>query len=128
MVIKSANVNRMKLSFESVEQVKYEIGGFSVVNPVSLLIESLYVESFDCNSDLKGGEFKSANHRISVFICVSLLSSFFTYIISHSLKRDKCAITRRLNVNQNNAIKTEYFDDIFPVNNHTVEELKKQQI
>ena len=81
MVIKSANVNRMKLSFESVEQVKYEIGGFSVVNPVSLLIESLYVESFDCNSDLKGGEFKSAN-RISVFhLCILAFFLFHLYYI-----------------------------------------------
>ena len=46
--------------------MEYEIGGFSVVDAASLLIESLDVESFDCNSDLKGGEFKSANHLVSV--------------------------------------------------------------
>ena len=91
MVIKSANVNRMKLSFESVEQVKYEIGGFSVVNPVSLLIESLYVESFDCNSDLKGGEFKSANHRISVFhLCILAFFLFHLYYITELQKRQMC--------------------------------------
>ena len=67
MVIKSANVNRIKLSFKSVEQVEYEIGGFSVVDAVRLLIESLDIKSFNCNSDLKGGEFESANYRISVF-------------------------------------------------------------
>ena len=64
-------------------QVKYEIGGFSVVDTVSLLIESLYVESFDCNSDLKGGEFKSANHRISVFhLCILAFFLFHLYYIT----------------------------------------------
>ena len=37
--------------------MEYEIGGFSVVDAVNLLIDSLYVESFDCSSDLKGVEF-----------------------------------------------------------------------
>ena len=118
----------MKLSFESIEQVKYEIGGFSVVDTARLLIESLYVESFDCNSDLKGGEFKSANHRISVFhLCILAFFLFRLYYITELQKRQMCD-KKGLNVNQNNALKTEYFDNIFSVNNHTVEELKKQQI
>jgi len=61
------------------------------------------------------------------FICNSSLSSFYTYIISYSTKRDKCAINRRLNVNQNITVKTKTFDNILSINNHTVEELKKQE-
>ena len=72
--------------------MKLEIGGFSVVDAVCLLIESLYVESFDCNSDLKWGEFESANYRISVFhLCIFavLLSD---YIISEKQGFLKCSI------------------------------------
>ena len=90
----------MKLSFESVEQVKYEIGGFSVVHPVSLLIESLYVESFDCNSDLKGGEFESANHRISVFHLCILAFLLSVYIISEKQRFLKCAIKSQVQVHK----------------------------
>ena len=47
--------------------MEYEVGGYSVVDPVCLLFKSLCVESFDCNSEFKGGEFKSANRGLSVF-------------------------------------------------------------
>ena len=56
-----------RLSFKGIEQVEYEIGSCSVVDPVCLLFESLCVQSFDSNSEFKGGEFKSANRGISVF-------------------------------------------------------------
>ena len=71
--------------------MEYEIGGFSVVDAVSLLIESLYIESFDCNSDLKGGEFKSANHRISVFhLCILAFFLLHLYYITQLQKRQMC--------------------------------------
>ena len=71
--------------------MEYEIGGFSVVDAMSLLIESLYVKSFDCNSDLKGGEFKSANHRISVFHLCILAFLLSDYIIPEKRMIFKCA-------------------------------------
>ena len=80
--------------------MEYEIGGFSVVDAVSLLIESLYIESFDCNSDLKGGEFESANHRISVFHLCILAFLFSDYIISEKQGFLKCAIKSRLQVHK----------------------------
>lgn len=62
--------------------MEYEVGGCSVVDPVCLLFESLCIESFDSNSEFKGGEFKFANHRVSVFSSVSpRFPSFCLYYI-----------------------------------------------
>ena len=78
--------------------MEYEIGGFSVVDAVSLLIESLYIESFDCNSDLKGGEFESANHRICVFHLCILAFLLSDYIITEKRVFLKCAIKSQVQV------------------------------
>ena len=80
--------------------MEYEIGGFSVVDAVSLLIESLYIESFDCNSDLKGGEFESANHRICVFHLCILAFLLSDYIISEKQRFLKCAKMSRVQVHK----------------------------
>ena len=80
--------------------MEYEIGGFSVVDAVSLLIKSLYVKSFDCNSDLKGGEFKSANHCISVFHLCILAFLLSDYIISEKQGFLKCAIKSQIQVHK----------------------------
>ena len=80
--------------------MEYEIGGFSVVDAVSLLIESLDVESFDCNSDLKGGEFESANHRICVFHLCILAFLLSDYIISEKRVFLKCAIKSQVQVHK----------------------------
>ena len=80
--------------------MEYEIGGFSVVDAVSLLIKSLYVKSFDCNSDLKRGEFKSAKHRISVFHLCILAFLLSDYIISEKQGFLKCAIKSQVQVHK----------------------------
>ena len=64
--------------------MEYEIGGFSVVDAVSLLIESLDVESFDCNSDLKGVSLSLRTIVYPFFICVSSLSFFLTILYQKS--------------------------------------------
>ena len=80
--------------------MEYEVGGCSVVDPVCLLLESLDVESFDCNSDLKGGEFESANHRISVFHLCILAFLLSDYIISEKRVFLKCAIKSQVQVHK----------------------------
>ena len=78
--------------------MEYEVRGFSVVDAMNLLIESLYVKSFDCNSDLKGGEFESANLRISVFHLCILAFLLSDYIISEKRVFLKCAIKSQVQV------------------------------
>ena len=78
--------------------MEYEIGGCSVVDAVSLLIKSLDIESFDCNSDLKRGEFKSANHRIAVFHLYILAFLLSDDIISEKQGFLKCAIKSQVQV------------------------------
>ena len=80
--------------------MEYEIGGFSVIDAVSLLIESRYVKSFDCNSDLKGVEFESANHRIPVFhLCI--LVFFLTILYQKSRDFSNVRLSRRFKTSIN---------------------------
>ena len=78
--------------------MEYEIGGCSVVDPACLLFESLCIESFDSNSEFKGGEFKSANHRVSVFHLKVLAFLLSVYIISEKRVFLKCAIKSQVRV------------------------------
>lgn len=95
--------------------------------PLVFCLSLLALSASIATRSSKGVSFSLRTIVYPFFINLPSLSSFYAYIISHSKKRHKCAKNRRLNVNQNHALKTKTFDDILSVNNHTVEELKRQQ-